>query len=104
MQVFNVGLNLAGYERLISVGLAILVLAALMIFGLTGRSGRLSRWSALLAALLRHCDLCHVRRCRTRYHARSRSDFGPCRCVAGYIGGCSPAVTDLSAALYERHP
>jgi hypothetical protein len=32
MQVFNVGLNLAGYERLISVGLAILVVAALMIF------------------------------------------------------------------------
>jgi hypothetical protein len=41
-QAFGFSLNLMGAEFLISVGLAILVLAALMIFGLTGRSGRLT--------------------------------------------------------------
>jgi phosphoglycerol transferase MdoB-like AlkP superfamily enzyme len=87
MQVFNVGLNLAGYERLISVGLAILVLAALMIFGLTGRSGRLSRWSALLAALLVIATFVTF--------AVAGRDITPAPgailvlagCVAGYIGG-----------------
>ena len=45
-------LNLFGFERLISVGLVIAGLAVLMLFGLAGRSGRLTRCSAVLAALL----------------------------------------------------
>jgi hypothetical protein len=87
MQVFNVSLNLAGFEQLISVGLAILALAALMIFGLTGRSGRLSRLCALLAALLVIGTFIAL--------AIAGRDIGPARgailvlagCIAGYIGG-----------------
>jgi hypothetical protein len=87
MQVFNVNLNLAGFEQLISVGLAILALAALMIFGLTGRSGRLSRLAALLAALLVIGTFIAF--------ALAGRDIGPAQgailvfagCVIGYIGG-----------------
>ena len=87
MQVFGVGLNLAGFERLISVGLAILALAALMIFGLTGRSGRLSRLSALLGAAL-------VVGTFVAFAIAGR-DVGPgsgailvlAGCIAGYLGG-----------------
>jgi P pilus assembly chaperone PapD len=86
-QAFGFPLNLMGAEFLISVGLAILVLAALMIFGLTGRSGRLTRMSALLAALLLFGTFVAV--------AVAGGDLGPGRgailvligCVAGYIGG-----------------
>ncbi len=39
-------------EQLPSLGLVILALAVLVMFGLTGRSGRLTRWSAFLAAAL----------------------------------------------------
>ena len=38
-RVFGFSLNLGGAESLFSVGLAILALAMLMIFGLAGRSG-----------------------------------------------------------------
>jgi hypothetical protein len=87
MQVFGVGLNLAGFERLIAVGVAILALAALMIFGLTGRSGRLSRLSALLAAAL-------VVGTFVTFAIAGR-DIGPAPgailvlagCITGYIGG-----------------
>ena len=86
-QEFGFPLNLMGAEFLISVGLAILVLAALMIFGLTGRSGRLTRLSAVLAALLLVGTFVAV--------AFTGRDIGPGRgailvlvgCVAGYIGG-----------------
>ena len=37
---------------LVSVGLLLVVLAGLMAFGLTGASGRLTRWMALLAAVV----------------------------------------------------
>lgn len=43
----GVALGLPGF---VSVGLVLVVLAGLMVFGLTGASGRLSRWAALLAA------------------------------------------------------
>ena len=84
---FDFPLNLMGAEILISVGLAILVLAALMIFGLTGRSGRLTRLSALLAAVLVVGTFVAI--------AVVGGDIRPGRgailvllgCVAGYIGG-----------------
>jgi hypothetical protein len=87
MQVFNFSLDLGGFGQWISVGLAILVLAALMIFGLTGRSGRLSRLSALLAALL-------VVGTFVTFAVAGR-DIAPASgailvfagCIAGYIGG-----------------
>jgi P pilus assembly chaperone PapD len=45
------GLNveLVDLPGLLSVGLVLLVLAGLMVFGFTGTSGRLTRWTALLA-------------------------------------------------------
>ena len=59
---------------MISVGLAILALAMLMIFGLSGRSGRLSRVRAdgCFAACR---DFRRNRRCRRR-RAGPRSDLG----------------------------
>jgi hypothetical protein len=65
----------------------IMALAILMIFGLTGRSGRLSRVAALLAAMLLIGTFVTV--------AVAGGDIMPARgailvlagCVAGYIGG-----------------
>ncbi|MDN5804369.1 MAG: hypothetical protein L0H26_07275, partial [Microlunatus sp.] len=42
--------ELGNQPDLLSVGLLLVVLAGLMIFGLTGRSGRLTRWTALFSA------------------------------------------------------
>lgn len=84
---FGFTLDLRGAEYVISVGLAILVLAVLMIFGLASRSGRLSRLSALLGALLVVGTFVAA--------ALNGNDIRPDRgavlvlagCVAGYIGG-----------------
>jgi hypothetical protein len=67
--------------------LVILALAVLMIFGLTSRSGRLSRLSALLGALLVVGTFVAA--------ALNGNDIRPDRgavlvlagCIAGYIGG-----------------
>ena len=48
----NRGVDLQGFERFITAGLAAIALGVLVVFGLTGRSGRLTRLAALLAALL----------------------------------------------------
>ncbi|HEU5485184.1 MAG TPA: hypothetical protein VFU98_09770 [Microlunatus sp.] len=50
--LFNASVDLGGFEQLVSFGLVILVLAGLLVFGLTGRSGRLSRLVALLTVAL----------------------------------------------------
>jgi hypothetical protein len=84
---FGFTLNLRGAEYVISVGLVILALAVLMIFGLTSRSGRLSRLSALLGALLVVGTFVAA--------ALNGNDIRPDRgavlvlagCIAGYIGG-----------------
>jgi hypothetical protein len=86
-QAFGFSLNLSGAEFVISVGLAILALAMLMIFGLPGRSGRVSRLSALTAALLLVGTFVAI--------AVAGGDIGPGRgailvfagCIAGYVGG-----------------
>jgi hypothetical protein len=86
-QAFGFSLNLRGAEFVISVGLAILALAMLMIFGLPGRSGRVSRLSALTAALLLVGTFVAI--------AVAGGDIGPGRgailvfagCIAGYVGG-----------------
>ena len=71
----------------ISPGLAVLGLGVLVIFGLTGRSGRLSRLAALLGALIVVGMLVTF--------AVSGNDGTPALgallalagCIAGYIGG-----------------
>jgi len=50
--LFDSQVDLVGLEQLVSFGLVIMVLAGLMAFGLTGRSGRLTRYAAVLAVLL----------------------------------------------------
>jgi hypothetical protein len=53
MRLFGFTLiNLGGFEQFLSVGLALAGLGVLAIFGLTGRSGRLTRLAAFLGALL----------------------------------------------------
>ena len=86
-RAFGLSLNLRGAEFVISVGLATVALAMLMIFGLADRSGRLSRLSALMAALLLVGTFVAI--------AMAGRDIGPGRgailvlagCIAGYIGG-----------------
>jgi hypothetical protein len=86
-QVFGFSVDLQGAVSSISVGLVIMAVAILMIFGLTGRSGRLSRVAALLAAMLLIGTFVTV--------AVAGGDIMPARgailvlagCVAGYIGG-----------------
>ena len=78
------GLNveLGDLPGLISVGLVLMVLAGLMAFGLTGASGRLTRWTALLAAVV-----------LVAAAVMFDSGLGPgvivigLGCVLGYIGG-----------------
>jgi hypothetical protein len=50
--LFNASVDLGGFEQLVSFGLVIIVLAGLLVFGLTGRSGRLQRLTALLTVAL----------------------------------------------------
>ena len=86
-EAFGLPVNLGSAGNLISVGSAILALAALMIFGLTSRSGRLSRLSALLAAMLVIGTFIAA--------AINGNDIRPdlgailvlAGCVAGYVGG-----------------
>jgi hypothetical protein len=87
MQVFGVGLNPAGFERLISVGLAILALAALMIFGLTGRSGRLSRLSVLLGAALVVGTFVALAITGRDVRPDTGAILVLTGCIAGYMGG-----------------
>jgi len=86
-QAFGFNVDLSGAESSISVGLVIMALAILMIFGLTGRSGRLSRIAARLGAMLVIGTLAAG--------AVAGGDIMPARgatlalagCIAGYIGG-----------------
>jgi hypothetical protein len=86
-QAFRFNVDLRGAESSISVGLVIMALAILMIFGLTGRSGWLSRIAGLLGAMLVIGTFVAV--------AVAGGDIMPARgaivalagCIAGYIGG-----------------
>lgn len=51
-RLFGFQINLDGFEQFLSAGLALAGLGVLAIFGLTGRSGRLTRLSAFLGAVL----------------------------------------------------
>ncbi|HVK36602.1 MAG TPA: hypothetical protein VM428_13190, partial [Microlunatus sp.] len=79
----NLQVELGDLPGLLSVGFLLVVLAGLMAFGLTGASGRLTRWTALLAAVVLVAAAVMFR------------DFGlgpgviviGLGCVLGYIGG-----------------
>jgi hypothetical protein len=50
--LFGASVDLGGFTPLVTFGLVILVLAGLLVFGLTGRTGRLSRLVAAVTVLL----------------------------------------------------
>ena len=66
LAVRGLKVELGDLPGLISVGLLLVVLAGLMAFGLTAASGRLTRWMALLAALVLVAAAVDVQRLRTR--------------------------------------
>ena len=80
-QALNV--ELGDLPALVSVGVLLMVLAGLMVFGLTGRSGRLTRWSALLAAAV----LVAAAVIFSRFGLESGVIVIGLGCVLGYIGG-----------------
>ncbi len=80
-------LNLLGFERLISVGLVIAGLAVLMLFGLAGRSGRLTRFSAVLAALVLIALFVGLGLVGRGTGPGSGALLVLTGCVLGYIGG-----------------
>jgi P pilus assembly chaperone PapD len=83
LQQRNLQVELGDLPGLLSVGFVLVVLAGLMAFGLTGASGRLTRWTALFAAVVLVASAVMFR------------DFGlgpgvvviGLGCVLGYIGG-----------------
>lgn len=81
------GLDLAGYESLLSVGLLLMVVAAFMAFGLTGRSGRLTRWAALLGAIIVVGALVGLAVLRFDVSPGWGAPVAFLGCVCGYIGG-----------------
>jgi hypothetical protein len=86
-RTLDLNVNLRSAESSISVGLVIMALGLLMIFGVGGRSGRLSRIGALVAAILLISTFVTF--------AIAGDDIIPARgailvlagCTAGYIGG-----------------
>ena len=83
LQQRNLRVDLVDLPGLLSVGSVLVVLAGLMAFGLTGASGRLTRWTALLAAVVLVAAAVMFR----------SFGLGPgviligLGCVLGYIGG-----------------
>jgi hypothetical protein len=78
----------SGVGNAVSLGLVVIACAALMVFGLTGRSGRLTRLAALLGALVVVASLVALGILQSQF-------VGPAEggvmillgCVAGYVGG-----------------
>lgn len=86
-RTLDLNVNVGGAGSSISVGLVIMALGLLMIFGVGGRSGRLGRVGALVAAILLIGTFVTF--------AIAGDDIMPARgailvlagCIAGYIGG-----------------
>jgi hypothetical protein len=86
-KAFGSSIDLRGAEFFISAGLVIMALAILMILGMTGRAGRLTRVAALLAAILLAGTFV--------VFAVVGDDIIPARgamlvlagCITGYLGG-----------------
>ena len=85
--VIGQDLDLLGFERLISVGLVVSGLAVLMLFGLAGRSGRLTRFSAVLAALVLIALFVGLGLVGRGTGPGSGALLVLTGCVLGYIGG-----------------
>jgi hypothetical protein len=81
-------LEAGGFEDAVSIGLALMVLAGLMVFGLTGRSGRLTRLSALLgAAVVIGSFVGLASLVEDGISPASGTVLALVGCVVGYVGG-----------------
>jgi len=81
-------LDAGGFEDAVSIGLALMVLAGLMVFGLTGRSGRLTRLSALLgAAVVIGSFVGLASLVEDGISPASGTVLALVGCVVGYVGG-----------------
>ncbi len=86
-RIFGQDFNLVDAANLVSVGLIVIVLAGLMMFGLTGRSGRLTRLCAVLGVLLVVATLVAIGASGRGVTPGSGSLLVLLGCVSGYIGG-----------------
>ena len=81
-------LDAAGVENVVSIGLFLIVLARLVIFGLTGRSGRLTRVAALLGAIVVVATLVGAATVMgDGYGPAAGAVLALAGCVVGYVGG-----------------
>jgi len=85
--LFGANVDLGAFDQLITFGLVIMVVAGLMVFGLTGRSGRLTRWMAVLAALLTVALMITIASVGIDATPGSGTVLIILGCVLGYIGG-----------------
>ena len=81
-------LDAAGLENVVSIGLFLILLGGLVVFGLTGRSGRLTRVAAVLGAVLVVGAMVAAASVMGEgYGPASGAVLALAGCVVGYIGG-----------------
>jgi hypothetical protein len=80
-------LNAMGVENVVSIGLVLIILGGLVIFGLTGRTGRLTRVAALLGAVVVVATFVGSATVADGSGPASGAVLAFAGCVAGYIGG-----------------
>jgi len=80
-------LDAGGLEKVVSLGLGLIVLGGLVIFGLTGRSGRLTRMAALLGAAVVVVSFVAVARLVDGSGPAPGAVLALAGCVAAYVGG-----------------
>ncbi len=80
-------LNAGGVENVVSVGLILIILAGLMLFGLTGRSGRLTRVAAMTGLVVVVATLVGSTALATGSGPGPGAVVAGLGCVMGYVGG-----------------
>ena len=78
---------LAGFEVLVTVGLVLIALGVLMMFGLTGPKGRLTRLAAILAAVVVAGLLIAFALVNQNAGLGQGAVLVLAGCIIGYIGG-----------------
>jgi P pilus assembly chaperone PapD len=84
---FRLSVDLGGFEQFLSVGLGLAALGVLVIFGLTGSSGRLTRLAAFLGAVLVIGVLVTFAISGNDGSPGSGALLALVGCLAGYVGG-----------------
>lgn len=84
---FGLQLDLGAIDPVVSVGVLMIALGVLVIFGLTGPSGRLSRFAALLGALVLVALFVALALVGVSAQPAGGAVVVLLGCIAGYIGG-----------------